>query len=386
MKIGVVGKTNVGKSTFFSAATHVDAEISNRIFTTIKPNKGAAYVRTQCPCAELNVKCNPQNSKCIDGTRLVPIELIDIAGLVPGAHEGKGLGNQFLSDIMEASALIHVVDVSGSTDENGNPVAPGTRNPEDDIEFLEKEIDYWILSIIKKLRLSYRVDAKDIVPVIYKQLSGLNIKEEDVKQAANKTGITQKSSDDEMLKFISILRKKSKPMVIAANKIDVEPLAPHNYEKIKSPNVIACSAEAELALRRAADNDIIEYVPGAGDFKIIGNIDEKKRHALNFIRKILDKYGSTGVQQCIDKAVFSLLNMIIVYPVADAHRYTDKKGNILPDAYLLPKGSTAIDLAYAVHEDIGKKFIAATDCRTGKNIGASHPLQNGDIVSIKSGR
>jgi len=385
MKIGIIGKSNTGKTTFFSAATLVDAEISNRIFTTIKPNKGAAYVRTKCPCKALGVRCNSQNSKCIGGTRLVPVELIDIAGLVPGAHDGKGLGNQFLSDIMEASALIHVVDVSGSTDENGNPIAPGTRDPEEDIKFLEKEIDYWILGILKKIRLSYRVDVKDIIPVIYKQLSGLNIKEENVKQAVNATGISHKSGDDEMLEFISLLRKKNKPMVIAANKIDVEPQAPRNYEKIKSFS-IPCSAEAELALRRAADNNIVDYVPGAGDFKIIGDVDEKRKKALDFIRKIMDKYGSTGVQQCIDKAVFSLLEMIIVYPVADAHRYTDKKGNVLPDAYLLKKGSTAIDLAYAVHEDIGKKFIAATDCRTGKNIGASHPLQDGDIVSIKSGR
>ena len=105
MQIGLLGKANVGKSTFFSAATQTKVATGNFPFTTIDPNVGVAHVRKPCACThfELGLCGN-----CKEGTRLIPINLIDVAGLVPGAHEGKGLGNKFLDDARQADALVHV--------------------------------------------------------------------------------------------------------------------------------------------------------------------------------------------------------------------------------------------------------------------------------------
>ncbi len=378
MLIAIAGKTNVGKTRMFNALTLGNAEVSNRTFTTIKPNVGVTNVRTKCTCRDFSVNCG----KCKNGIRFVPIKIIDIAGLVPDAHLGKGLGNQFLSDIMEAQAIIHVVDASGGTDINGNLVLPGTHNPKEDIDFFIKEINYWILGIVKKAVKS-RVELKkeEFVQLLTKQLSGLGIRQEDVEYVVNKTDLKSSSDDNKFLEFIEMLREKSKPIIVAANKADIK-------EAEKNINIgVPCSAEAEYALRRAAERGIIDYLPGDSDFKIIADVDEKQKKALEFIHdNVLKKLGSTGVQNVIDKTVFSLLNMIVVYPVENETKLTDKKNNVLPDAFLMKRGSTALDLAYRVHEDIGKKFIAAVNCHTGKHVSAIYELQDGDVISIKAGR
>lgn len=389
MQIAVCGKTNTGKTTFFSAATMVEAEISNRIFTTIKPNRGVGYVTAPCVCRELDVKCNPQNSKCVNGIRLIPVKLIDIAGLVPGAHKGKGLGNAFLSDIMEAQALIHIVDASGGTDEGGNPVQPGTHDPMDDVLFLEKEIDYWILGILQKnwREICRKAESgnEKLDDLIHKQLSGLGITLDDVKHALNKVPIKEGSPEEKLLEFIEILRKKGKPMIVAANKADV-PQAEANIKKMQETEImsVSCSAECELALRKAEKEGDIKYVPSEGRFELVKkDLDEKKKKALDFIQKnVLDKYGSTGVQQVLNKAAFDLLNMIVVYPVENETRYTSGKGHVLPDAYLVPKGTTPKQLAGMIHTDFLEKFIAAVDARTKQRMAADHELKNNDVVKI----
>ncbi len=393
MFVALVGKPNSGKSTFFSAAAMIDVEISNRIFTTIEPNKGVTYVRSACPCRALNIECTPQNSKCVDGVRYVPVKIIDVAGLVPDAHKGRGLGNQFLSDIMEADALIHVVDISGSTNSEGQIVEKGTHDPKEDIKFLEEEIDYWITGILKKNlhTLSRRVEAtkEKFSDVVYKQLAGLGIKLTDVEEAMTKIIITSQSLDDDLLEFVKILREKSKPIIIAANKID-SATSPAIFERIRDVtgiDIIPCSAESELALRKASDKGIIRYMSGDSNFKVVKELDQKQTAALNFIKDcVLKPYGSTGVQRCIDRAVFEILGMIVVYPVENEHKFSDKKGNILPHALLMKKGSTTLDMAFKVHEDIGKKFISAVDAKTGKHISANYELKNGDVISIKAGR
>lgn len=389
MLIGICGKTNTGKTTYFSAATLVNAEISNRIFTTIKPNRGVGYVTAPCVCRELGVKCNPQNSKCVDGIRLIPVKLIDIAGLVPGAHKGKGLGNSFLSDIMEANALIHVVDASGGTDEGGNPVQPGTHNPMDDVLFLEKEIDYWILGILQKnwRDMCRKTEAKvgKLDDLMHKQLSGLGITLDDVKHALREVPVKEDSPEEEMLGFVEILRRKSKPMIVAANKADVSS-AGANIKRIQETEIMSvpCSAESELALRRAEKEGDIKYVPGDKKFELIKqDLDEKKKGALEFIQKnVLGKYGSTGVQQVLNKAAFDLLNMVVVYPVENETHYTSGKGHVLPDAYLVPKGTTPKQLAGMIHTDFLEKFIAAVDARTKQRMAADHELKNNDVVKI----
>jgi len=373
MLVALVGKTNVGKSSFFKASTMIDVEISNRIFCTIKPNHGIAYVTAPCPCKELNVKCEPNNSKCVNGVRLIPIELWDVAGLIPGAHEGKGLGNAFLSDIIRGDVLIHVIDVSGTTDSGGNPT--NDYDPANDVKFLEEEIDLWFEAILEKnlVKIRDKGKAQDV-------LAGLGIKKEHL-------SIVEEVGLNDIPKLAKELRKKSKPIIVGANKIDVKG-AKDKFDKIKSEfdlTIVPCSAESEIALRGAAKSGLIEYIPGSSDFKIIGEMSDNQKKALAFIKEnVLKKYGSTGVQDCLNKAIFDFLECVVVYPVVNEHKFTDKKGKILPDAYLLPKGSTAHDLAYKIHQDIGKNFIGAIDAKSKKRIGGDYILQNGDIIKIQS--
>ncbi len=377
MKLGLTGKSNTGKSTFFKAATLVDVEISNRIFTTIESTKGVTYVTKECPCQELDVECEPVNSQCRDGTRLIPVKILDVAGLVPGAHEGKGLGNQFLSDLMEASGLIHIVDLSGRTDEQGNPTSG--HDPEEDIEFLYREIDHWIKGLLEEKWNSWKEEAektdKKLYELIHGKLTGLGVTEIQVKKALEEY--------DDLLDLSRRIRERTKPIILAGNKIDIDE-AEDNYERLKSDyDIIPVCAESELALREADEKDIIDYIPGKDSFEIKEDMEEEKRKGLEFIqREVLDEYGSTGVQDALNKLVFDELGKIAVYPVESSSKYTDKEERVLPDAYLLDEGSSAIDLAYAIHSDIGDDFKGAIDARTGEKLGRDSELSDGDIVEI----
>ena len=365
--------------------------MANYPFTTIDANKAIAHIKCQCPCKELNLTCNPRTSICVDGTRFIPIELIDVAGLVPGAHEGKGLGNKFLDDLTQARVFLHVIDASGSTDEEGNPVDLGAHDPLDDIDFLENEIVMWMYGILNRNwgRLIRKVGAEhlDISKVIYDQLSGTGIMLEDIIEALR--GFEQdytKWSEDDLIDLTRRILKISKPMLIIANKADL-PGAAENIERIKEKydNVIPTSAESELALVRAVDAGLIEYIPGESNFKIINpeKLNKKQLNALNYIQtNILDKYGSTGIQEALNTAIFDLLNMIVVYPVQDENKYTDQKGNVLPDGILIPKGSNPHELAYLVHTDIGDNFMFAVDARKKIRIASDAELSDGDIISI----
>ena len=395
MQIGIVGKPNVGKSTFFCAATNAKVEIANYPFTTIEANKGVMYVAKPCPCKIFDVKCNPNNSKCINGTRYVPIEAIDVAGLVPDACKGKGLGNKFLDDLRQAHALIHIIDSSGGTDAEGNPCNNKDYDPIDDVLFLEKEITFWLLNIIKKNwdtnARKCELEGKKIDKMLADQLTGLGITDEHILKSIRKTkldiGKPTKWTDDQILNFIDELRKNSKPMLIAFNKIDK---AKNDIEKklieIENKGYIAVptSAESELALTNAANKGLIKYKPGDDSFSIIDSskLNDKQIKALNFIQKnILDKYGSTGIHKIIEKTV-EMLKLIVVYPVEDETHLTDKEGRILPDAHFLKKGSTAKDLAYKVHTDIGDHFIRAIDAKTKRVIGSDYKLKDGDVIRI----
>ncbi len=392
MELGVVGKPNVGKSTFFSAATLAPAQIANYPFTTIEPNRGVAYVRTKCPHVDLGVQCNPNNSPCKDGTRLVPVEMIDVAGLVPGAHEGKGLGNKFLDDLRQASSLIHVIDVSGGTTEDGTPTKPGTRDPALDAKFLEDEISFWIKGILDKdwRRLSKQaeLDGAKIERVLHERFTGLGFTEAQIQAAIRKAALGPRPSvwtEDDMVGLARHLQKVGKPMLLAANKYDLA--AEGAVDKLRSSvdgQVVATCADYELALRKAAQAGLVDYLPGAADFKILepSKLSAKQTDALERIRQQMKAHGGTGVQKCIESSIFETLGLIIVYPVEDENKYTDKQGRVLPDAHLIPKGSTARDLAYRVHTDLGQNFIRAVDARTKRVIGQDHVLKDGDVVTI----
>ncbi|MBN3037271.1 MAG: redox-regulated ATPase YchF [Candidatus Diapherotrites archaeon] len=384
MKVAVVGKPSSGKTTFFSAATLVDAEISARPFTTIKPNHGTAYVRAPCPCKELGRPCNPRNSKCEDGVRLVPVQVVDVAGLVPGAHDGRGMGNQFLADLADAQALIHVVDASGRLDTEGNA---GNGDPVADAEMLENEVDYWMLGILKKgwSGVARRIEMHQttLEEAIQKQFSGLGVSLEDAKEVVRSLGMSFTEDESELFRLVSSLRKKCKPIAVAANKMDL-PSASAGLEALNATGrfVVPTCAEAELALRRAAQKGLIRYVPGASSFEVVGGVPEQQGKALGFIASLLGQFGGTGVQELVDKVVYDFLGLIVVYPVEDETHWCDKKGNVLPDAFLLPNGSTALDLAKKVHTEVAEKMKGAVDCRTRRKIGKDHVLRNNDVVRI----
>ncbi|MGB9748958.1 MAG: redox-regulated ATPase YchF [Candidatus Woesearchaeota archaeon] len=394
MLVGIVGKANVGKSTFFKALTLIDVEIANYPFTTLKPNHGIAYAKIESVGKEFNVTENPKSGFILGNYRFVPFEVLDVAGLVPGAHKGKGMGNQFLDDLRQADALIHVVDISGSTNENGEPVALGSYDSINDIIFLEEEIDLWYLQILKRSWESFskkvHLERKEAFKEIAKQFSGLKITEHDVKsviEALNLEKDILKWSDSELFEFTKMLRRKTKPIVIAANKADCKN-AEENIKKIKQKFqnlvIIPCSAESELALREASNQKLIDYIPGDSDFKIISpeKLSEKQSSALNFIREnVLKRFGSTGVQQVVDYMVFNVLQQIAVFPVANS-KLEDSQGNVLPDCFLVSKGTTALEFAYKVHTSFGDNFIRAVDLRTKMIIGKDHVLKHRDIIQI----
>ncbi len=392
MEVGVVGKPNVGKSTFFSAATLAKAEIASYPFTTIEANRGVMYVRAKCPHLDFKVQCNPRNSHCEDGTRLVPVEAIDVAGLVPDAHKGKGLGNKFLDDLRQASALIHIVDAAGTTDSEGNPCEVGGHDPMEDVEFLEREINYWIKGILfkdwHKLSKQIEMNGAKIERVLAEKLTGLGITEGMIHAALRDADLDDKPtqwSEDDLLNLSHHIRRHSKPMIIAANKCEIAP--DENLKRLgelKDYIVIPTCAEVELALRRASKGGLIEYIPGSKSFNIIEGkeLSDSHQKAFKKIGHILDKIVDTGVQRCIEDAVFKLLDLIVVYPVEDESKLTDKDGRVLPDAYLMKRGSTAVDLAFKVHTDLGENFIRAIDARTKRIVGHDYELKDDDVIKI----
>ncbi len=395
-QLGVVGKPNVGKSTFFAAATLAPAQIANYPFTTIEPNRGVGFVRARCPHSDFGVQCTPRTSRCEAGVRFVAVEMVDVAGLVPGAHQGRGMGNKFLDDLRQASALVHVVDASGCTDAEGNICPGGGRDLVEDVRFLEREMDHWVVGVLGKGfdRVAKRIESEgsNVEAVLAERLGGLGVTEADIKAALKRAPIPERPSQwcaEDMLALAKELRRQSKPMIIAANKADIAP--PENVRRLlEIPDhiVVPTAAEYELGLRRAAKAGLISYTPGARDFSILepSKLSAAQKKGLERVRDYLagSEHG-TGVQRCVEEAFFKLLDMIVVYPVEDEGRLTDKDGRVLPDAFLMRRGSTARDLAFKVHTELGSRFIRAVNARTRRVVGADYELQDGDVVKIVAG-
>ncbi|MFH1065323.1 MAG: redox-regulated ATPase YchF [Nanoarchaeota archaeon] len=394
MLIGIVGKANVGKSTFFKALTMSDILIANYPFATIKPNQGVGYVKIDCVDTFFKTQCNPRFGACMNHHRFVPVDVIDVAGLVPGASEGSGLGNQFLDDLNEANVLINVIDAAGATNEKGEAAEPGSFDPANDIRFLERELDLWYYKIMmkgwEKFARTVKQEGKEPYRAIAKQLSGLRVTEGMVKDAIKSFPDDVLLWDNAVLLGIaSSLRRKSKPMVIAANKMDI-PIARENIKKLQAefPElvIIGCSADYELALREAAKKELIEYEPGSNKFEIKGNLSDQQKKGLEFIQKnVLDTCGSTGVQDVLNHAVFDLLKYIAIYP-GGVNKLADKDGNVLPDCFLMPPDSTALDFAFKLHTDFGKNFIKAIDVKTKMPVGREHKLKHCDVVEIMANK
>lgn len=389
LSLALAGKPNAGKSTFYTAATRAEVEAANYPFTTIDPNRGISYVRTRCPCLDLDERCD--NDTCHGGKRYVPVELLDVAGLVPGAHEGRGLGNQFLDALTNADAIINVVDAAGATDEEGEPVDVGSHDPMEDVDFVEREMNLWLADIIGRnwegIERQSRSPGFDIDEAITEMLTGFGASEADVATVLRDLAYPDDPrdwSDTDREALARKVRARTKPIIVAANKADIAPEG--NLERLRETDgpVVATTAEGELALRKGTEAGVIDYDPGDPDFEIAGEVSDTQREGLEGLRTVMAEWGGTGVQAALDTAVYDLLDRFTAYPVENESDWTDGQGNVLPDAFLLPRGSTPRDLAYAVHSDIGEGYLHAVDARSERRIGEDHELSEGDVVKIVS--
>lgn len=394
----MVGKTNTGKTTFFNASTLMSAEVSTYPFTTKKPNIGRAYVQSICVCRELGVKDDPRNSLCIDGWRFIPVEVMDLPGLIKGAHKGRGLGTQFLGVIGQADALLHIVDASGSVDAEGRITKPGMGNPVADVYDVETEIILWFADIIKRSQKQIIKDIRDggasPASALTRTLAGLKVKRIHVEHALELAGLAGKPFDswgeEDTIEFARRVREISKPTIIVANKMDLAK-AEENYQRLTEAFgdriVIPASSEAELALRRAESQGLIKYVPGEEAFKVVeeGLLTKEQRWALSYVQsRVLSKWIRTGVQFALNMCAFKLLGMNVVYPVEDLSSLSDKEGKVLPDAFLTPPEATVKDLAAQIHTDLAKGLLYAVDARTGLRLPVEYRLRDRDIIHIVS--
>jgi len=387
LSLALAGKPNAGKSTFYKAATMADVDVGNYPFTTIDPNRGVTHARTRCPCLDREERCG----NCEGGVRYVPVELLDVAGLVPGAHEGRGLGNQFLDALTDSDAILAVLDAAGGTDAEGEPVEIGTYDPVEEADFVEAELEQWLAGIIERnwetiVRKSRSPDF-DIDDALTEMLTGFGATEYDVAaslRAVEYPDDPQQWSDADRERLARDVRERTKPIVLVANKADVAP--PENLERLQESDkpVVSATADGELALRTAAEAGVVEYLPGDEDFDVVGDVSDAQREGLETIREVMTEHRGTGVQRSIDTAVYDVLDMVTAYPVQNETRWTDGTGETLPDAFLLPRGSTPKDLAYAVHSDIGEGYLHAVDGRSKRRIAEDYELEEGDVIKIVS--
>lgn len=398
IRIGLIGKTNAGKTTLFNSMTLLSGETSNYPFTTKSPETGVASVVTLCVHKEFKVQDSPASSKCEDGWRFVPVEMTDLPGLIKGAAEGKGLGNQFLSVAAQSDALFHVVDASGSVDKDGKITEPGTGDPTADFADVELELVLWYVKLFTsnmgKISKLSKAPGSGLADAVAEVMRGIGVRKEHVTRSLSEALLQDKDfeswTEKDVQNFCWVLREVSKPTLIIANKMDL-PFAAENFqrlrEKYKGLMVVPTSGEAELTLRRAESKGLIRYVPGEERFEILRpqDLNGAQKSALAYIkRKVFGEYLRTGVQFALNIAVFKLLKMNAVYPVADAEKLTDKNGKVLPDVYLMPTGSTVEDLAKTVHTDLAKGLVYAVDVRTGIHLPTNYVLRDRDVLSIVS--
>ena len=397
IKIGLIGKTNTGKTTFFNSATLSSDEMSTYPFTTKKPSISIGHAITLCVHPEFNVHDDPNNSKCSDGWRYIPIELIDLPGLIKDAWKGKGLGNQFLSIAAQSDALLHVLDASASIDSTGRIAEIGSGDPVSDFADIEEELNMWYQKILEgnrdKLQKMIKTE-DDQITALTELYQGLGVKRIHVKESLRITGLEEKNIENydmqDSKKFSTQLRKISKPTLIVANKIDVNG-ADRNFERLRERYndtiVVPASADSELTLRRAEQKNLIRYSPGSEQFDILNtdDLNQKQKAALDFISKdIMGEYMRTGVQFAINMTVFKLLKMNSIYPVADPENLSDKKGRVLPDLVLLKDGATVVDLAKEVHSDLVKGLLYAKDLRYNLRIPINYQLRDRDVICLIS--
>ena len=423
MRIGLVGKPNVGKSTFFAACTLIPVDIANYPFCTIEPNVGFSFIpsREPCPCGVLRKRleegrptsfgherggsiCSPRTGSCESFQRYVPCMLVDVAGLVPGASQGRGRGNAFLSDLAECDALIQVIDVAGTTDIEGNPTGIKATKEQAieqalaEIDFLTNELDAWILGLVQDgwSRGARRIQAegvKGFTQFLQERLSGLGATDAICQRSFD--AFAQQHSDmtspwdwtdDVLILLASSIRRHLFPIFVAGNKADLAPDGVLKHLQDVLPSFTPCSAETELALRQASKAGVITYIAGQPSFELNQDqsLNEAQKKGLTVLAERVQKLEGTGLIKLLDHVLFDELDRIVVYPVQDENQWTDGDGNVLPDAFVVQSGIHAKQVAYKVHSDLGDGFIKGVDGRTRRVVGAEHELSDGDVLRIHS--
>ncbi|RLF97110.1 redox-regulated ATPase YchF, partial [Thermococci archaeon] len=259
------------------------------------------------------------------------------------------------------------------------------------------EIDLWVYGLIKKdwgkIVKQVKMGVYDLVSLLERKLTGIGVKENEIKRALMEAELDPESIDkwkeEDVMKLVRKLREINKPIIVAANKIDLDK-SRENIDRIREEeiDVVPVCAEAELVLRRAAKAGLIKYIPGSNHFEILDDsrLNNRQKSALKKIEALLEEWGSTGVQETIDRAIKDVLGLISVFPVEDENKLTDKDGNVLPDAFLMERGSTAKDLAYKVHTELGDTFIYAVEARSGRRVGEDYELKDGDVIKVVSAK
>ncbi|KAL4934153.1 Ygr210 GTPase family protein [Aspergillus undulatus] len=408
--VGLVGKPSSGKSTTLNSLTDASSKVGNFPFTTIDPQRAIGYLQIDCACQRYGVtdKCKPNYGGCTDGKRSVPIELLDVAGLVPGAHQGRGLGNKFLDDLRQADALIHVVDVSGTTDAEGK--ATRGYDPSQDIEWLRSEIVRWVLGnlmqkwgSIKRRHTAIKATA---VETLQNQFSGYGSTPQTVARCLDRLNMKEpleEWSDETVEEVVKAFIDEKFPTVFALNKID-HPDADKNISKIAKmqdpQSIVLCSAISEVFLRRLAKQNYIKYTEGSEfvdtredliadgdpDGGGLREMDEKlKTRVENLKDMVLYRFGSTGVVQCLSRAA-EILGLVPVFPVRNLHTFSSGAGTAaFRDCVLVKKNSTVGDVARKVMGDVPISYIEGVG---GVRVSEDDIVAVGkhDVLSFKPGR
>lgn len=392
--IGCVGKPSAGKSSFLNAATEANAKVGNYPFTTIEPNIGVTFFPTDCPCKKYGKTelCAPRYGECRQGQRRIPVKVLDVAGLVPGASEGQGLGNKFLDDLRQAHVLLHVVDVSGRTNEKGEETTG--YDPLRDVDWLQDEIHSWIFQNLWRKWVStvrrHVATKSSAAKTLQTQLSGYGANLATVSKTLSALDIREPSHLEEWdeAKVRQIVRKFMDirfPTVLVLNKIDV-PEADANISKIckkyDENKIILSSALAECFLKKMRKDGFIRYSEGEETFETAEDepngslkpLDEKMKKRLDNVRDlVLFRYGSTGVQDAIKKAV-ECRELIPVYPVKNIHNFScDDTKKVFRDCALVPPGTTVRELCGMLSGEMEKHFLYAEGV-SGQRLGEDEEI------------
>ncbi|CAG99768.1 hypothetical protein KDRO_E04160 [Kluyveromyces lactis] len=397
--IGIVGKPSSGKSTTLNSLTDASAQVGAFPFTTIEPNRATGYLQVNCACSRVGLQklCKPNYGWCENGLRHIPIMLLDVAGLVPGAHSGRGLGNKFLDDLRHADALIHVVDVSGTTDAEGK----NTRgyDPLQDIVWLQDEIRLWIEGNLHKrwgsIVRKHTATKSSAVDTLQQQFGGYGSHAPMIQRALGRIpGLPplEQWDNEWITEVVKSFMQEKFPTVLALNKMD-HPDADKNVSKImlKYPDVkcVLTSAITEVFLRKLKKQGFIRYEEGTEfvdtfeDDDTLKPLDEKLIQRIEVIRDlVLYRFGSTGVVQVLQAAA-STLNLIPVYTVRNIHTFAGGNGeNVFRDCFLVKKGTTVGKVATYIMGDV---TVAAIETVGGIRVSEDDKVDEGvnDILTFK---